>query len=279
MAGPAGNSLACSYDYSGVECAKAREAISALLDGESAGIERALLGEHLAGCAACRGWQEDAHELTRRTRLAPADEPPVPSRQLLAAAAEACDGRRRWRSLPGTRAGLAGVAAAQAMFAVPDLVLGHDRGAPVHVAHETGSFEMALALGFLVAAWRPARAQGMRALVGWVALLLVGTAVLDLLGGRTSGADEAPHLLAVAGWLLVRRLAALVPSDGDDHAAGVLHRARARTGIGRRADAGSRAQRGETLVDPGGVGASESPARLHDEPGEAAQTMAGEGSR
>jgi uncharacterized membrane protein len=75
-----------------------------------------------------------------------------------------------------------------------------------------GSFDLALAIGFLVAAWQPARARGMHILVGAAALLLVGTAMVDLLAGRTSPADELPHLLAVAGWALMYRVSMLAPT-------------------------------------------------------------------
>src|SRR5437762_3458898 len=62
-----------------------------------------------------------------------------------------------------------------------------------------------------VAAWRPDRALGMRAMIGVAAALLVVTAAIDAAGGRTSLADEAPHLLAVAGWLMLRYLASVTP--------------------------------------------------------------------
>ena len=91
------------------------------------------------------------------------------------------------------------------------LLFGHDRSAPVHVAHEMGSFEVAVAIGFLVAARRPGRAMGMLSLMGVAAGLLVLTAALDLLAGRTGLSDEAPHLLVVAGWLLLRWLASVAP--------------------------------------------------------------------
>jgi len=42
--------------------------------------------------------------------------------------------------------------------------------------------------------------------------LLVTTACIDLVAGRTSVTDEAPHLLCVAGWLLLHRLTALQPA-------------------------------------------------------------------
>ena len=67
---------------------------------------------------------------------------------------------------------------------------------------------VALAVGFLMAAWRPALASGMRTVVGAAAVLLVVTAAIDLIAGRTGAGDEAPDVLAVAGWLLLCRVAA-----------------------------------------------------------------------
>lgn len=234
-----------------MDCVGAREAISALLDGEPAGVDRALLEEHLAGCVACRAWRDGAHELSRRARLSAAREVPVPSPRLIAAAVEIWEGSRPRIGVGVTRASLVVVAVAQAAFALPDLIFGSDHGAPVHVAHETGSFDLALAVGFLVAASRPARAQGMRVLVGCLALLLVGTAVLDLLVGRTTPLDEAPHLLAVAGWLLLRHLATLLPSSGDEQAAPLLQRARWSAVLAWHLVRGERPGREEVLAVPG----------------------------
>ena len=199
-----------------MDCEAAREAISALLDGEPLGVDRQALEVHLARCPACSRWREGAHMVTRRVRLAPARAVAPPARGLLAAVVAGFGPQRRPRQIVLTRAALAAIAVAQLIWVTgPALLLG-DRGAPIHVSHEMGSFDMALAVGFLVAAWRPTRAQGMRALVGAAALFLVLTAALDLAGGHTSPSDEAPHLLAVAGWLLLRHLAALTPSSGDD---------------------------------------------------------------
>jgi hypothetical protein len=110
------------------------------------------------------------------------------------------------------RLGLVAVAFGQLVLTVPCLILGQDHSAPQHVAHEMGAFDAALAAGFLAAAWRPSRALGMRALVGVAAVLLVLTAVIDLVAGGTSVGDEAPHLLAFAGWLLICYLAACAPA-------------------------------------------------------------------
>lgn len=189
----------------------AREAVSAMLDGEDPGVAGSDVDLHLESCEECREWRDAAHEVTRRARLVVA--PPVPRRAGEVAAAVRARTGRRWRLRPGMlpRLGLVAVAAGELAITVPCLLLGQDRSAPVHIAHEMGSFDAALAVGFLVAAWRPGRALGMRALVGAAAALLVATAVIDLLTGRTTLSDEAPHLLVVAGWLMIHRLAVITP--------------------------------------------------------------------
>lgn len=181
-----------------------------MLDDEDPGADSNEVDRHLAGCAECRAWRDAAHEVTRRVRLTAAQ--PVRRRtREVAAAVQASQHRWRIRPAPLQRIGLVAVAAAQLAVTVPCLLFGQDRSAPVHVAHELGSFDAALAVGFLVVAWRPGRALGARTLVGAAALLLVVTAVIDLASGRTTAADEAPHLLAVVGWLLIRGLAATTP--------------------------------------------------------------------
>ena len=113
---------------------------------------------------------------------------------------------------------------------MPNLLSGHDHTAPEHIAHEIGAFAMALAVGFVVAAWKPDRARGMHALVGAVAALLVVTSTVDLLHGRTDLGDEAPHLLAVAGWLLLVYLARATPSTSLDPSRALTPVVRSSTG-------------------------------------------------
>jgi predicted anti-sigma-YlaC factor YlaD len=52
-----------------MECDMAREAISARIDGEDPGLPQDAVEAHLADCAACRGWQQRAHAVTRRVRI------------------------------------------------------------------------------------------------------------------------------------------------------------------------------------------------------------------
>ena len=51
-------------------------------------------------------------------------------------------------------------------IAVPALIFGSDAGLPVHTARHLGSFDVALAVGFLFAAWRPSRIPGLLPVVG-----------------------------------------------------------------------------------------------------------------
>src|SRR6266571_691028 len=98
----------------GMDCETAREAVSAVMDGEVPGSPVADLQEHLAGCAACRVWREAAHEVTRRARIAPAAAAPQRTGEVLAALrARARLPRRRLVTVAVVRAGLAVVAAAQ----------------------------------------------------------------------------------------------------------------------------------------------------------------------
>lgn len=94
----------------------------------------------------------------------------------------------------------------QLVLAVPALILGDDAGLPVHTARHLGSFGVALAVGFLYAAWRPARVSGLLPVMTALVACLVGTSVADMIGGTTPAFTEAQHLAEIVGvaamWLL-----------------------------------------------------------------------------
>ena len=69
---------------------------------------------------------------------------------------------------------LAILALVQIGVAVPALLLGSDAGLPVHTARHLGSFDIAVAVGFLFAAWRPARIPGLLPVVAALVACLVG---------------------------------------------------------------------------------------------------------
>ena len=193
-----------------VICAEVREAISARLDGEDGALPAAAVDGHLAECAHCRSWTLDVQRVQRAARVSIAPAMNDHTERFVAAVradtSVRADVRRR---LVPTRLGLVAVAVGQVVVAAPSLFLGHDGFAPEHVAHELGAFSVALALGLAWAAYRPRLANGMVPIVGIVAGLLIVTAWFDAALNNTSITGEWPHLLEVAGLVLLLRLAYL----------------------------------------------------------------------
>jgi predicted anti-sigma-YlaC factor YlaD len=182
-----------------MDCDSARTAISAGLDGEDPGVPVALVQSHLEGCAECRAWQRRAHAFTRQARLGGYALDHDLTDKVLALLPPQ---RPQHRPML-VRIGLLLVAVAQFAITVPLLVLGHDHDAGTHAAHELGSFDLALAIAFIVGAIRPRLSDGLVWPCGIAALGLAGTAIIDLIAGQTVGVDEAQHLIAVAGALLL----------------------------------------------------------------------------
>ena len=170
------------------------------------------LDDHLDGCPGCAGWARDAAAVTRRARLAPA--PPVPD--LTAAVLGALP-----RELPGVAAaararladaavGLAllAVGVAQAALAWPVLASGAGAmSAPVHMAHETGAWNLGVAAAFLAAAAGPRLAAGALPFLVAFAALLVPVTLADLAAGHVPAERAAVHLLLLTGVVLVAGVA------------------------------------------------------------------------
>ena len=188
-----------------MRCDGIREAISARIDGEDPGVPDDAIEAHLATCTACRSWQQRAHAMTRRARLGGRFLERDLTAQVLAAIPPEPAGRRHATGRGGMtrRAGLAAVAAAQLAITVPLLILGHDHDAGLHAAHELGAFDLALAIAFAVGAVRPALSAGLAWPCAIAAAALAGTAIADVIAGQAFGADEAQHLIAVAGAVLL----------------------------------------------------------------------------
>ena len=131
-------------------CSTVREALSARLDGEPLGMPEAALDQHLSACAACARWAEAAALVTRRARLAAAPQVPDLTAAVLAALPRELPGAgaaaRSRLADTAVRLALLVVAAAQAGLAWPALASGAAAmSAPVHVAHETGAWNLAVA--------------------------------------------------------------------------------------------------------------------------------------
>ena len=193
-------------------CSTVREAVSARLDGEPLGMPAEAFDLHLAACPACTRWADDAAPVTRRMRLAAAPEVP----DLTAAVLTALP-----RELPGTaaaartrladaavRLALLAVAVAQAGMTWPALVSGAaSMSAPVHVTHETGAWNLAVAAAFLAVAAVPRLAAGGLPFLATFAALLVPVTLADLAAGHVHADRALAHLLLLAGVVLVATVA------------------------------------------------------------------------
>lgn len=187
-------------------CEPYRDALSALADGEASPVGGDDLRAHLDGCARCTAFASATDDLARRVRVTAAEDVPDLTAGILAAVDTPDVARERARV--GQLRGLLGlVGVLQLVLAVP-AILALDSVA-THVTREVGIFEAALAVGFLVAAWRPARVAGLLPVAAVAALLVTLTSVGDLVAGTTTPLQETAHLLEVVGtgllWALDRR--------------------------------------------------------------------------
>jgi predicted anti-sigma-YlaC factor YlaD len=190
-----------------MNCDTAQSAISARLDGEDLGVDPVDLAHHLERCSACRSFARDAESMHREVRLARAPSVPDLTSPILASIGSENGSAPHERAL---RVTLAIVASVMIVAALPALVLGDDAGLPVHAARHIGSFDLAVAVGFLFAAWRPSRLPGLLPVVTALVACLVATSVLDVLDGSTAALTEVQHAVEVVGlaaaWLLANPL-------------------------------------------------------------------------
>ncbi|MGY1640151.1 zf-HC2 domain-containing protein [Geodermatophilus sp. SYSU D00703] len=195
-----------------MQCTPYREALSARLDGETPGLPTPELDAHLASCVECATWVSRAELVTRRARLAPAPAVPDLTAAVLAALP---------RELPGTRAAararlvasalrlaLLAVGVAQAGFAWPSLSSGAAAmSAPVHMAHESGAWNLGIAAAFLAVAAAPRLAAGALPFLGTSTVLLAVLTVADLRAGHVHADRAVAHLVLLVGVALVATVA------------------------------------------------------------------------
>jgi predicted anti-sigma-YlaC factor YlaD len=164
----------------------------------------------VATCRGCAAWSEELTLLHRIVRVREAEPVPDLTAAILGTPEERPAPARAPRAEPVSvaRWGLFVVALTQLVLAGPAVLLGEGSGATVHVARELGSFDVALSIGLLLAAWQPARAWGLFPVVAALALVMGGTAILDVVRGTATSLGEAHHVLDLAGvallWLVAR---------------------------------------------------------------------------
>jgi predicted anti-sigma-YlaC factor YlaD len=189
-----------------MRCEHCRDGVSARLDGEDPGVGAELLDAHLAGCAACRAYAQGAEAMSRSVRVSAVDEVPDLTAPILVAIGE--ETRDRGADRFDVRVALALLGALKLAFALPWVLSGSGADGSVHVVRELGSFDVALAVGLLVVAWRPSRAAGIFPVLAALSACLVLTALVDVSEGQGSTGRELTHSAELLGmvlvWILVR---------------------------------------------------------------------------
>jgi len=188
-------------------CEHVRVALSARLDGEDPPAPAAEIDAHLSICASCQEWQARAEDLSTALRAVPA---PAPDLTATVLAAVAADERRRAEPAGRRqvlRVTVAVLAAAQLVSAL-SILFGAEAGFGAHATREMACFDVALAVGFALAAYRPERARALVPVALVLALCLALTSAVDVAGARTAVVHEIGHLAALvqaaALWALGR---------------------------------------------------------------------------
>jgi predicted anti-sigma-YlaC factor YlaD len=197
-----------------MRCESARTALSVRLDGEESPLPAEEVDSHLEGCAACREWLTHAQRVTRAVRLQSVRVPDLTARILTAARQSGAfppePARDRWGAVTvRLRWALGLLAALQLLLAVPDLLgaVGHD----AHAGREVAAFDVALAVGLLIAACYPEQARVFAPVVATLVACFAVISAMDVVQGVVSPGRVAIHMIAVAQagllWLLARSVA------------------------------------------------------------------------
>lgn len=185
-----------------MKCDDVRVALSARLDGEDPQAPAAALDAHTATCPDCRSWLSRAEQVTRLTRVRSVQVPDLTARVLAAVAADPVLAARTPAAVRAARrqvlrVAVAVAAVAQLAIALPVLLAGLGVAADPHTGREMASFDVALAVGFALAAWRPERARAFLPVALVLALCLAGTSAVDIANSTTALVHEIGHLAAV----------------------------------------------------------------------------------
>ena len=159
------------------------------------------LDGHLASCADCAGWAEDAARVTRLTRM---DARPVPDVSAQVTAKVALPARQVTRRRRWLRGALLLVGLAQFGVGLP-AVIGQSIGMTMsaHAAHEGAAWNLAIGAAFVAVAFLPRRAAGLIPLLATFLLVLGALSVRDLVAGSVGIERLATHAVALAGLLLL----------------------------------------------------------------------------
>lgn len=237
---PGRNYPAAPDDLQDMDCATAREAISATLDGEDPGVAPGALDAHVAGCAACARWHDEAAAVSRLVRIGEAGETP----DFAADAALRYAPPREPGPLDWPRWALVFAAVSQFSIVVAELFLpqpmpgGMSIQPGSHVEHESVAFNFAVGVALLWVAARPAKARTQLPVLLSFALVLGILSTVDLLRGSVGWyrlAGHFPLLLGVLCTVLIGGREGRRPGPGESASAEPRRSAELRTRFGEPA--------------------------------------------
>lgn len=186
-----------------MDCATAREAISATLDGEDPGVGPGELDAHVDLCGACAAWRDDAAAVTRLARLASAGEAPDVTAEVVARYTPPV----RAEPLDWPRWALVFAAISQFSIVVSQLFLPQSMGDGVvvapssHLEHEAAAFNFAIGVALLWVAARPGRARSQLPMLLSFVALLFALSMVDVLDGHVGWQRLASHVPLLVGVL------------------------------------------------------------------------------
>jgi predicted anti-sigma-YlaC factor YlaD len=197
-------------DHCHVDCTQCKEALSARLDGEESAAERDAIDVHLASCAGCRRFVDEAARVTRLARTTVATQEPDVLEAVLAAAPRS----RRPHLVTALRMLLGLVGLAQVEVAFVGMLGAHAGGhgsqgvvlegaSVAHFAHESAAWNLALGVGFLWIAKRSSRTSGMVPTLATFVAVLTVLVVMDAMAGGVDAARLLAHGLVLIGLVLV----------------------------------------------------------------------------
>jgi predicted anti-sigma-YlaC factor YlaD len=186
-----------------MDCATAREAISATLDDEDPGVEVSALDSHLRGCPGCTAWRDEAAAVTRLARLGSAAEAPVVTADVL----DGLPAPARSPAVDWPRWALVFSAISQFSIVVSQLFLPQPMAAGMivaptsHLEHEAVAFNFAVGVALLWGAARPGRARTQLPMLLGFTVPLVALSFVDIAGGQVGWYRLASHVPLLIGVL------------------------------------------------------------------------------